>query len=103
MPLPAISEKLSEDLNLKNISLCYRSISKPILLKHPKVKNNMTHQIMDDKDPAIPGPSTNMNYTCNYGKCGSNHTYLIQPQNVYSQTEHGDSKLPGWTIAMNVA
>lgn len=67
MPLPAISEKLSEDLNLKNTSLCYMSISRPILLKHPKVKNNMMNQIMDDKDPTFLGPSTNLNYACNHG------------------------------------
>ena len=67
MPLPAISAKLSKDLNLKNISLCYRSISRPIVLKHQKVKDNMTHQIMDDKDPTIPQPSTNLNYACNHG------------------------------------
>lgn len=68
MPLPVISEKLYEDLNLKNASLCYRSISKPILLKYPKVKKNMMHQIMDDKDPTILGPPTNLNYACNHGQ-----------------------------------
>ena len=26
----------------------------------------MTHQIMEDKDPTIPGPSTKLNYACNH-------------------------------------
>lgn len=86
MPLPAISEKLSQDLNFKNISLYYRSMSRSILLKHPKVKNNMTHQITDDKDPTIPGPSTNLNYACNHG--------LYQRMNrKSSETLHRDMPL----------
>ena len=28
----------------------------------------MMHQIMDDKDPTILGPSTNLNYACNLGR-----------------------------------
>jgi hypothetical protein len=51
MPLPAVSENLSEDLNLKNISLSYRSISRLILLNTQKSRTTWCTKSWMTKTP----------------------------------------------------